>query len=148
MKKLGVEGFTLVELGVGIVLVGILLVIALPPFHSFYRGLQLEESAGKIRGDLVLSQQRAVATHSTLKFSLLPGNQGYQIRNVGENSVFIAQTLPSSLTFDESSDPEITFYHNGNTTGGRIRLKNKEDSRQCEIGVAMTGHVVVNPRGW
>ena len=148
MRKVKVEGFTLIELGIGIALIGMILMIALPPVHSFLRGLQVESSAREIRGDLVFAHQRAVATHNTFQFITHNDNKGYEIRNVDQNRVVITRPLSSSLTFDETSDREISFYHNGNTTGGWVRLRKHDGSRRTQIGIALTGHVFVDLRGW
>ena len=148
MKKVKERGFTLTELGIGIAILGMAFLIALPPVHSFFCGLKLESTARKIRGDLVYAHQRAIATHSAYEFAIQPDNQGYEIRNIDRNEVILVYTLPSFLTFDGTQDREISFYHNGNTTGGWIRLRKQDDSRRFQIGVALTGHIVVDPRGW
>ena len=82
------RGFTLIELMIGITLLGILLVFAYPSYTSFIRNSQIRTAAESVLNGLQLARAEAIRRNSNVQFVLLneansaatPGGTDWVIR--------------------------------------------------------------------
>ncbi|MDD5668975.1 MAG: prepilin-type N-terminal cleavage/methylation domain-containing protein [Candidatus Omnitrophica bacterium] len=88
-------GFTLIEVIMVIVIVGILAGMAIPRFDSFY-GMKMESAAKKMITDIRYVQQIAVSRHTNTRIVFNPGNDTYTAQE---------ETSPGSGTWNSITDP-------------------------------------------
>ena len=80
------RGFTLVEMAVVILLLGIIAAFSVPAYMKLNRSLQLKGATQNVAGQLQLARQKAMATGKPqmMHFHADAGNVDYHIHNAGE----------------------------------------------------------------
>lgn len=94
------RGFTLVEMLTAIVVAGMLLVIALPPFRAVRRSVQLDGAAYQLAGDLRRAQTEAIKRNQSVQL-LKTGASTYSIDFLGSRS------FDASVTFGGGSATSV-----------------------------------------
>lgn len=105
LKKILGRGFTLIELVMVIVIVGILAGLVIPRFESFY-AIKLEGAVKKVVSDIRYVQQLAVARHDDYAISFNATNETYRGFRVLDNSAIQDPFTRQSL------DPWVNFITN------------------------------------
>jgi len=79
------RGFTLVEMAVVILIIGIIAAFSIPAFLKLNKSLQLKGSVQQVAGQLQLARQKAMATGVPQTMHLYAGTYGvdYHIHNPG-----------------------------------------------------------------
>ena len=110
MRKMrNARGFTLLEMAVVILIIGIIATFSVPAFVKLNRSLQLKGATQNLAGQLQLARSKAMATGTPQIMHLYQGTYGvdYHIHNTGEGPtgmwklpkdviyVWSAGTLPS-----------------------------------------------------
>ena len=98
----GIEGFTLIEIVVVCVLIGIIAAVIIPPLHQGVQSFAVTET----RGDLT-SQARQAATRMIRELR--------NIQKEADNTPNITGATATSLTFVDVLDNTITFSVSGST---------------------------------
>jgi general secretion pathway protein H len=125
-------GFTLIEIIVVLVILGLILgiVVARGPLHS--RRLDLDGAARQLAGALRLARSQAIAQNRTV--SVLVAADAYRLDNQA------AQALPVGVNLTGNS--AIAFAPDGSSSGGVLELRSGD--RQVDVGVEwLTGRVRV-----
>ena len=80
------RGFTLVEMAVVILIVGLIAAFSVPAFLKLNKSLQLKGSVQQVAGQLQLARQKAMATGTPQIMHLYAGTYGvdYHIHNTGQ----------------------------------------------------------------
>jgi len=86
MPRRAAYGFTLIELGVALLLAGILAIAAAPPISRYIQDYRLDGAAGTIIGDIRLARQRAVAEGNDYVITFVPAENSYTILDDDNNN--------------------------------------------------------------
>lgn len=74
IRKSGTRGFSLIELMVGIVIMGILLSLAMPGFQTWLQNAQIRNAAESIQNGLQRARAEAVGRNTNVEFVLGTGS--------------------------------------------------------------------------
>lgn len=134
------RGFTLIELVMVIVIVGVLAALAVPRFNAF-SSAKLSSAANKLVSDLRYVQQLAVSRHTTYRVYFDTSLDRYEVRDVSDNSLakdpFSRQDFIVSFRTDpQFSGVDINTASFGSTAG---LLFNWEGVPQNNNSVNLTG---------
>lgn len=151
------QGYSLVELMVAVVVMGVVLTFAAPPMARYLREQQLLGSAEALAGDFRLCRERATAEGANVlaswsldnaeltAFVDRNGNAGH---DSDEPTVFSLE-LPPSVTLTNASEggfanTRVTFQSDGATSesGKLVLTLGEEMSRQVQV-IRATGLVKV-----
>jgi len=124
------SGFTLLEMIVVLVILGLMLtlVITRGPMHS--ARLDTEAAARELAGTLRLARGRAIAQNQPISVELAP--HGYQVSGLA------AHTIPGDVAI--TGNPEIRFAPDGSSSGGTVVVQSAT-SRMVIVVNWLTGGV-------
>ena len=130
----GDNGFSMIELIVALVVMGILTAIALPNWNRLLPAYALNNSVRQIQSELHSIKMRAAAENVGFQFAYIQGANDYTIQRDSKALV----TKPIAEGTSMTKDGTISFSPRGTASGNRVRLRNS-------AGVCK--QVVVSPTG-
>jgi len=133
MTSLRLRGFTLIELMIGLTILGLLLMLGLPAFNTMLANQKLRASAESVMNGLQAARSEAVKRNVLAQFVLtddepVPGMKdtltpsaiglNWMVRapNAGSFDFIEGRSGAGSTVFVASSDPSVTFTGFGTTT--------------------------------
>lgn len=144
-----ITGFTLTELLITMLLMGILSAIAIPNFIAWLPANRLNGAALQIMTDLQAARMRAVAENNEYKI-FFPNNHTYRILDDtnGDGDEDVGETGRTKdiqidywdVTFNATANP--VFTERGTATGTTVTVTNSAGSKT--IRVASTGRVKID----
>ena len=142
------RGFTMIELLVIIVMVGMLLAIALPRFAEQRRRLQVDTAAHQLAGDLRRTQVEAIRSNRTVELAPT-GASTYNIQSVPTVlvpavTVFNTRSFQDNVTFGVGSAANVRMASFGPplTVGGAVFIV-RSGAAQKTVTVSAAGRVSV-----
>ena len=145
-------GFTLVELIVLLVIMGLATMLILPSFTSGLQGLELEAACRDLATHMKRARFEAIGRHTVRRiiimtrddtgagFYVLANEFGEQIGSVDLPDGIVPQTV------DNRPLPwRVHFYSNGRSSGGAIGLVNRQEKRLYVTADPVTGLAKVSP---
>lgn len=147
------NGFTLVELLLVVIILGILSGIAIPSFRKTYLNLELSNTADTIAYLMRFAQARAVTqrTNYRLIFNSELNNCWLEKEISSDPSQFekVSSKFARSVVIPEDIKVEselkiINFYPNGKIDEAKIYLKNQNDKTYTVCAKGQVGHVEVS----
>ena len=144
-------GFTLVEILVLLVIMGLAAMLILPSFTSGLQGLELEAACRDLATHMKRARFEAIGRHTVRRVIVTRDDTGagfYVLANeFGEQLGSV--DLPDGVvpeTVDDSPLPwRVHFYSNGRSSGGAIGLVNRQEKRLYVSADAVTGLAKVSP---
>lgn len=121
------RGFTLVEMAVVILIIGIIAAFSVPAFLKLNKSLQLKGSVQQVAGQLQLARQKAMATGTPQIMHLYAGTYGvdYHIHNTGQP--------PTGMW---KFPPGVSYLWSGGTLADQ-RVTMKADGRADRSGMVI-----------
>ncbi|MFQ5682174.1 MAG: prepilin-type N-terminal cleavage/methylation domain-containing protein [Candidatus Binatia bacterium] len=142
----GERGFSLLELLVVLLLIGLSSLIVLPSIGRGLRKRELRQSALKLAATARTLRSRAVYENTLQRLILNPVENSYRIFR--KKKVFLSSDL--KITGIEGGEAlggglkQFLFFPNGSALGGKIGISNHTGSASYTIGFdPLTGKVVV-----
>jgi prepilin-type N-terminal cleavage/methylation domain-containing protein len=123
------RGFTLVEMMVIIVVVGIMAAIATPPMFRFVQSNRLQTGVDRMAADLQYARSLAVANSEILRFSATPA--GYQVINPVTGVVIRDHNFEKGMSLGANQTAD--FYPWGMADARIFNLSNGSGARQLNL---------------
>ncbi len=151
VKSNNQTGFTLVELMVLLIIMGLATMLILPSFTSGLQGLELEAACRDLATRMKRARFEAIGRHTVRRIIVTRDDTGagyYVLANeFGEEIGSV--DLPDGIvpqTIDDTPLPwRVNFYSNGRSSGGAIGLVNRQEKRLYVKADAVTGLAKVSP---
>ncbi len=145
-RHLRMAGFTMLELLVVIVLIGVLAAISPPIFSNGVSAAEHRALARSVAQTLRFARSEAVANRTDVgvEFNLqdrtfqLPGGKH---KGKWPDNIALELTTTAAETVDDKH-AYVRFYADGGSTGGRVTLKYKEREYRIDISW-LTGHIAI-----
>jgi len=103
--KINRAGYTLVEMAIVIVIIGVLAAIVIPAFGGFLRSTRFQGAQNQLVTDIYFARSLAVARHRT--FVIQFANNQYQVVDTSNGSVARTTNAPQGVTFAATADPNF-----------------------------------------
>jgi prepilin-type N-terminal cleavage/methylation domain-containing protein len=143
------RGFSLIELIVVAIIIGILSVIAMPMFLSYYRGATLRAGAEEIATILNTARQLAITSNNTVCVSATTSGVQYHV-GACSNATYIGPGTASNgnIAFATlvtiTNNPQVTFsYLGGATVSGAYNVQNPVNGTVQTVTVTASGRITI-----
>ncbi len=145
MANHSMRGFSLVELAITVLVLGIVFSFSVPAFQSLSSTYQLRGAAENVAGEFRLAREKAIATgqEQALHF---PNNNTYHIHYYPSGPITTIWTLPRGISFTGSTvnswirlRPDGTCLFQSGT--GLVVLQNTRGTRDT-VSVQLSGLIL------
>ncbi len=96
-KRSTPQGFTLVELAVTLLLMGLLFAFSVPAFNAISASYQLKGSAENVAGQIRLSREKAIGVGHQQRWTFDPSINSYQVRDLTTGEVYGPWGMPARI---------------------------------------------------
>lgn len=131
-------GFTLVEMMLIVLIMGVIAGIATPPLFRFLQSNNLQTSTDRMMADLQFARSVAISNGQVLRFRATPA--GYQVIEPLSGSVLRDQTFTGGLTL--AANATADFFPWGMANSTVFNLTNSAGTKQ--VNLLPTGQVEVH----
>jgi len=123
------SGFTMVDLVITVMIIGILAAVAAPKFAGSLQRMRVEAAARRIKADLGYQRQTAIAQSTSLTASFVPASDEYTIAGLpgldrgGQVYSVSLSSSPFNTTLISATlggDSDIQFDHYGKPDSGGV----------------------------
>jgi prepilin-type N-terminal cleavage/methylation domain-containing protein len=132
------DGFTLTEIMVVIIVVGLLASIAAPPMFRFAASNRLQTTSDRLAADLQFARQMAVSANTIMQFT--SDDAGWSVTNPTTGDVMREREFKHGMSF--GADIQANFYPWGMADAKVFNVTNKAGT--MVVTLLPTGFVEVN----
>lgn len=133
------RGVTLTEMIIGIALIGILTILAVPNIERFSSGYKLRGAAREVATNLQHARMLAIKENRSYRVTF--SADSYQVIRVSDNNVVKNRSFGSDYPGVNLTNISITFFSRGNAGGNTVIVSNPHGTKS--VIVAPTGRVRV-----
>ncbi|RRV12661.1 GspH/FimT family pseudopilin [Pseudomonas saudiphocaensis] len=147
-RRSDMHGFTLIELMIVVVLLGIFAAIAVPSFTQFINNNRTQAANNEVFALLQYARSTAVAQRATI--SVCPDDNAWSVKEKDCAAAEILRSMEvTGGTSINSSVGEIAFRHNGSsaTPATIVTCRQDDFANGYTIKVASAGSIRTYPRG-
>jgi len=146
-KACGNDGFTLIELIIVVILVGLLAALGAPAIGNSLSSLRLNTSARRLAAVLRNIRSKAIADKQNYQIAFNPEGKSYTYpTESGNKSVALGRGVKiKEVSQADEVQEELTlfFYPKGNSNGGEIILENEREQAFRIVVEAISGRVKI-----
>jgi prepilin-type N-terminal cleavage/methylation domain-containing protein len=113
VNKFASTGFSLVEMAMVLVMIGIIAAVAVPGVQTMSQGMQLDGAANGIAGELRLARSKAMATGADQMMHFSPDSLGSDYHIHHGAAIEASWKLPNGIKFANSSFQSVTMLSSG-----------------------------------
>ena len=142
------SGFTLVELVMVTVVIGIMAAIAVPNFMDWLPNLRLKAAARDLYSNMQEAKMAAIKSNTTVTFSFTPGTGspcqgGNYTFTDGNGNTLVNVTLSDGVCLDPASTLPYGFSATGLAAGaiGTIKLTHPDTTRTYTVTQSIAGNI-------
>lgn len=158
-RRTDMHGFTLIEMMIVLVLLGIVATIAAPNFNSLIRNNQLQSKAAELGAFLQYARGQAVVKRIAYEVKICNNDNQWVIRKVdasnGNNCISgeierVLEHIPTQAKILNTvlSDNRLVFRPNGTATAARFTVcRDSNPASGYLLEVKISGNISLYPRG-
>ena len=124
---------------IGIALIGILTILAVPNIERFSSGYKLRGAAREVATNLQHARMLAIKENRSYRVTFIANS--YQVVRVSDNNVVKNRSFGSDYPGVNLTNISITFFSRGNAGGNTVIVSNPQGTKS--VIVAPTGRVRV-----
>jgi len=136
--KRGEGGFTLIELGIVMALVGIMALFMAPAIGEWIDNFRIRQAARDISSTLQQAKMQAISTKTTNSVDFDTTNNTYTLQPEGK----MAQVQRGVNIVDGSTTATVSFAPDGSSSGGTITIDNAK-GKQYQVNINGVGRVSI-----
>ncbi|MEW6041875.1 MAG: prepilin-type N-terminal cleavage/methylation domain-containing protein [Elusimicrobiota bacterium] len=139
----GRAGFTLIELGLVIVILSILLLISAPNFRRFFQQIEFDATVYKLLKVFSYAREESISKciNSEISFQR---NTGEYVLNSDNSSIILQEKLPQTITIYELLPQEVKFFPDGTATPFFLGLESQDGKRLRLKVLPFTARAVID----
>lgn len=151
MPRVSERGFSLLELLVVIIIMGVISALALPSFSKFLENIEMRKSIRSLSSILRFARSRAIQEGASHKVNFeekglwvsKEDRDGRYIRLEGKRGANIILPELEVAPLSEGNEASITFYPKGTSSGGEIILEVRNEQAYRITVERITGKIRV-----
>ena len=143
MKSLESHGFSLLELSVAVLVLGLLFAFSIPAFTTFTASYQLKSTTQNIAGQLRLAREKAIATGAMQTLRFMAAFQGSDYHVWDGTTADPKWSLPRGITYCTGIQTQFRMTKDGRCQdSGLVMVQDRRGNRDT-VSVQLSGLVLV-----